>query len=553
MSDNLKSHFSEIIDKALNEGAIDKFNNSNSKLELLEELSIYYRELQFQNEELLETQENLNETKNELAEILNFLPIGFIIFDEDYEITYANALFAQIINTDTQSLIGSKLQSHIAPESQDDFYFHCQKFEKETARTQHIELKFKARFKTIRLRMDTTIRQKKDGKKCIATFIDLTKEISDRKTIEITKNELEDTINMLRESEKKFRMITESLNDGVLYINNEYKITYASPSYLKINKLNKESALLSKKQIYERVHPEDRDALFEKIFNAINNREESLQYSYRLKLENNEIAWREDNTRFVYNENNANFVGAYVITRDVTERVNAYNMLKEYQDELMKFSIHLQTIREDERNMLAREIHDDLGQILVALKIDIGLFAKSFQQTPIFDPVINAKFNDIIKLVDRTIKTARGIIADLRSDELELMSLFDAIASHVNAFEKRYDIKCSYKNSIEGYKFNQQQRLAVYRIVQEALNNIAKHAQAKSLEIVSFIENNMAVLIVKDNGNGFVVSAKQNEHSYGLISIKERARMINAMVEIKSEIGVGTQITLSIPLNETSI
>ncbi len=555
MSENLKSHFSEIIDKALNEGAIDRFDNTNSKIELLEELSIYYRELQFQNEELRETQEKLLETKNELSDILDFSPIGFVIFDINFTISYCNEMFAGYLCLKASEIVGNSLQHYIAPESQDDFYFYGRKLNiiNSAEKRQNIELKFLSKTKIIVLRMDTAVSNNKDARKFIATFIDLTKETENNETIKTTKNELENTVNRLKESEHKFRLITENLNDGILYVNNEYKITYASPSYIKLNSIHSNEIYLTKEQIYERVYADDRNELFEKIFIAINNREENLKYSYRIYLTNNEISWREDNTRFVYDNNKENFVGAYIITRDVTERVNAYNMLKEYQDELMKFSKHLQTIREDERNMLAREIHDDLGQILVALKIDIGLFAKNFQNSPSTDPSINTKFNEIIHLVDRTIKTARRIIADLRSDELEVMSLFDAISNHICSFEKRYNIKCKYSNSIDKLEFSDQQRLAIYRIVQEALNNIAKHAAASYVSIKSHIENNMAVLIIEDNGNGFNVSAKQNEHSYGLISIKERARMINAMVEIKSEIGVGTLISLTIPINESSI
>lgn len=537
------SNINERIMSALQRGGVKLSDTNSTNIELVEELNVYYRELQYQNDELRETQEKLLVAKNEMADLLEFSPVGYAIYNDDFNISYANREFAKIANIEEWPIKNHNLLNYIAPESQDDFYFYNRNFKSERKKNDSIVLEIKCAHNQRKVRIDTTVLSNSNERKYISTFIDLTNEFEKQKVLDEKQNELNISNIKLRESEEMFRLIAENISDGILFLDKTNTITYASPSYKKMNNLlNDIDVYLNKDEIYNRIHPDDRDIVFEKIFLAINNKAENLVYSYRIQNSQGGYGWREDHSRFVYDEH-LNYEGVYVITRDITERVEAFKKLETYQEEIMKYSLHIQTVREEERNMLAREIHDDLGQILVALKIDIGLLSKNFCND--IDKNFSTKFDEIIKLVDRTIKTTRRIIAELRSDELEVMSLTDAIANYAQAFEKRYNTKCEYYNSINDIHLNDQQKIAVYRIVQEALNNIAKHAHAKKVSIVSRFEDDKVVLKIKDDGIGFDVHAKQNSNSYGLIGIKERARMLNAEVVIKSEHGIGTEITVA--------
>lgn len=221
--------------------------------------------------------------------------------------------------------------------------------------------------------------------------------------------------------------------------------------------------------------------------------------------------------------------------------------LADSEKELKKFASHLQEIREEERMLLAREIHDDLGQSLVALKIDLGLLKRNCIEMGNAEntAVLSEQLERSLKLVDETIKTSRRIMSNLRPELLDMVGLPSAIRQLTIDFMQRYKIECVYLCEIDSLDIELSRALAAFRIVQEALNNIAKHAMATQV-IVSFINTENGYLIsISDNGNGFDIKASEKKESYGLIGMKERAVMLGAELKIKSANDVGTTIEIS--------
>ena len=237
------------------------------------------------------------------------------------------------------------------------------------------------------------------------------------------------------------------------------------------------------------------------------------------------------------------------IKEDVTERKRLDLALSHSEEQLRKFASHLQNVREEEKNALAREIHDDLGQILVALKIDTGLLKNEVvkSNTSIGSEDIIAKFDTIVTLIDKTIKTARRIMNGLRPELLEINGFAGAATSYLHEFEDRYHIICVFNSEISDSEMNSQQSLAFFRILQEALNNIAKHSKATLVKIHHRIDSNKLILEIIDNGVGFDKNISGRQDSYGMISMKERVVLLEGKLDIVSEIGKGTSVRVEIP------
>jgi len=223
--------------------------------------------------------------------------------------------------------------------------------------------------------------------------------------------------------------------------------------------------------------------------------------------------------------------------QDITEKKLSEIALYNSKHELRNFAAHLQSIREEEKTAVAREIHDDLGQILVALKIDLGLYKMRVIKG---DQSVTAeieKLNQITDLVDRTIKTTRRIMTGLRPEIIDSMGLINASKSYLLEFEERYNIRCQFSSSVP----------ELNRILQESLNNISKHAKATEVIIHLFINKNKLIIEIKDNGIGFDMNLKVKHDSYGMLGMKERVLILDGELIINGKLGEGTTVRVEIP------
>lgn len=248
-------------------------------------------------------------------------------------------------------------------------------------------------------------------------------------------------------------------------------------------------------------------------------------------------------------DNQGNIWASLVSFTDITERKNAEVTLKNSQEQLKQFAAHLQNVREDERTGLAREIHDDLGQILVALKIDMGLLknkvAKEFDGK--MNPDVITKFDNLVGLVDNTIKTTRRIMTGLRPEVLEMLGFIEAAKLYTKDFEERHKIKCVFESSITTLDIAPQQSVALFRILQEALTNVVRHAKATQVTVQVLIEGNRLIMEIVDNGIGFPKNHKVRNDSYGLIGMNERVFLLEGELFIEGKTGEGTIVRIEMP------
>jgi PAS domain S-box-containing protein len=232
---------------------------------------------------------------------------------------------------------------------------------------------------------------------------------------------------------------------------------------------------------------------------------------------------------------------------DISARKESEKKLIQLNEELHDVSSHLETIRENEQKRIAREVHDQLGQQLTGLKMDISWLKDKMEK--ISPPeVITEKLENMSQLVDEAVNTVRKVASDLRPPVLDDFGIVDALHWQSKEFTKRSGITVKFNSNLENSKIDQSVSIGLFRIYQEALINVARHAEAKNIHTSFELTQQKLLLIVSDDGKGFDV--KQGKKSLGLLGMKERAYMINGTVQIESMSGKGTKVIVSVLINE---
>jgi signal transduction histidine kinase len=219
--------------------------------------------------------------------------------------------------------------------------------------------------------------------------------------------------------------------------------------------------------------------------------------------------------------------------------------LKDKSEKLSHLANKVLTIKEEENSKIARELHDELGQLLTALKIELAWLAKKNSNN------IQLTENLVLMtdIVDDTIATVQKISSELRPRLLEELGLFPAMERYIKEFQKKTNIACSWIFPGNHVSMPMKQAISIYRIFQEAMVNISRHANAKSINVrVDISNNNIINLHVEDDGVGLPANWKIDSKSIGILSMSERAEMAGGHFKIISGKGSGTQIRASIPV-----
>jgi PAS domain S-box-containing protein len=239
------------------------------------------------------------------------------------------------------------------------------------------------------------------------------------------------------------------------------------------------------------------------------------------------------------------------LTNDVTEKFKAKELLQNSYEEIRQLASNLQSIREDERTNIAREIHDELGQQLTGLKMDIHWLSRKLTNA---DAEMNAKMKESIELINATITSVRKIATDLRPSILDDLGLVAALEWQGEEFEKRSGTKVKFINQAGDLALKPEVATGIFRIYQELLTNIARHANARAVTAsLQIDEENTLRFSIKDNGVGFNADTIGNKKTLGLLGIKERTLLMGGTYEIKTEPGKGSETIISIPLNLTTV
>ena len=233
-----------------------------------------------------------------------------------------------------------------------------------------------------------------------------------------------------------------------------------------------------------------------------------------------------------------------IILRDITERLQVQRQLQQSYTQLRELSAALQTIREEERTHISRELHDDLGQLLATLRMDLSLL----RQQPPGSPVTPGLLHSMDDLLLTAITSLRRIAANLRPRALDEGGLYFALEGLCQDFARRHAIGCRLDAVEDELVLDERYSTAIFRIVQEALTNIARHAQASNAWLRLRRDNGALRIAIEDDGRGISDSDMDKAASFGLIGMRERVWAIHGDIAIGSDGSSGTRIDIRMPL-----
>jgi two-component system sensor histidine kinase UhpB len=233
-------------------------------------------------------------------------------------------------------------------------------------------------------------------------------------------------------------------------------------------------------------------------------------------------------------------IGIVATGHDITERREA-----EEAQRVRQLAAHLQSAREGERKHAAREIHDELGQVLTGLKFEFSHLARRLVDV---EPDLREKTVLLERLIDSTIGSVRRIAAELRPHILDQLGLLEAVRWQAREFEKRTGIACSLDLTDDEIDWGQDRATAVFRILQESLTNVARHSGAAHVEVSIDRNDSQIVLEVRDDGRGIRDEELADAQSFGLMGMRERARMFGGVLTVKGVIDGGTTVRVRLPV-----
>ena len=343
----------------------------------------------------------------------------------------------------------------------------------------------------------------------------------------------------LHASEEKYRLFFENSLDGILLTNGKGEIYAANPAACEIFGMTEEEiCTLGRKGIL------DESDMNWAVFFEERNRNGKAKAELR--------HFRKDGSVFFAEVASVKFISANgeirtnTIIRDITERKRAEAEVQESYEQIRRLTAHLQNIREEERTHIAREIHDELGQQLTVMKMDISWMKKKINSGD--TAAVPPKMDELLEILDGTVASVRRISTELRPSLLDDIGLIATIEWQADLFSKRTGIPVKL-NIGKDLQIPGEHAIGLFRIFQESLTNIARHANAS--QIVIHLENNQKefILYIEDDGDGFDKKQSPHPKTLGILGMKERALMMRGEFMIESEPKNGTKVRVKVPLH----
>jgi PAS domain S-box-containing protein len=292
-----------------------------------------------------------------------------------------------------------------------------------------------------------------------------------------------------------------------------------------------------------RIHPEDLEKLDTVLQYAIATAK-GYQYQHRIIIKDGSVKYILGIGEVIVNTEGA-VVGLKGSGQDITDIIKAEEKLQQSYQQIKQLVAHLQDIREQERTNMAREIHDELGQQLTGLKMYISWLNKKCAPQ---EKEIKQKFTAANTLIEDTIKSVRKISMDLRPSILDDLGLLAAMEWQSTEFEKRSGISTEFINLTNNKDVPPEIKTGLFRIFQESLTNVARHADAKKIVSSLKFEINKLTLTITDDGKGFIYKNIDSKKTLGLLGMEERTKEMGGRYEIKSYPGIGTTVSVTVPV-----
>lgn len=240
------------------------------------------------------------------------------------------------------------------------------------------------------------------------------------------------------------------------------------------------------------------------------------------------------------------------LIEDISGRKRAELALRQSQEDLRKLAAHQETIREDERKRIAREVHDELGGLLTGIKAYVTVSA---HRSSVAGAPPDKLLSDAAALIDSAIETVRRIITDLRPSVLDQLGVWAALEWYVGQIAERtgLDCRCDIDDALHGMLIDSERSTMLFRIVQEALTNVVRHADATRVTVRAAYHEGCVIIDIEDNGKGIEAERLLERDSWGILGMHERSHRFGGLVRINGKAGQGTVVTLRLPLDSEAV
>lgn len=529
----------------------------------LHELQVHQIELEMQNQALFEFQQAMKDVEEGLVrytELYDFAPVGYFTLDRCGVLCEANLTGASLLGLVRARLIGHRLGMFVSPECLSIFDNFLETVFKGSAE-ESCELSLVTLGRPS-FRVRITANADASGRTCRAVVTDI-------------------TAHHEREEVERFAAaVLNTVGEGVIVTSLNKLIISVNPAFSAITGYAADQVVGKNLRLFFSgpQQPEFYRELWETLINTAswqgeiwNRHQDGTLYvswlSLRLvrddkgnhshyvgifsditkrKLAERMLREAHDELEVKVQERTAALVSANALLKtEIEERTRIEDALRRSETMLRELAIHQERIKEEERKRIAREIHDDLGQNLLTMRIDVSMLHARTADT---HPRLNAKVNDTLKHIDHTMKSLKAIINDLRPSVLDL-GLASAMEWHVQEFERRTGISCELEMFGDELELEDERTTVLFRILQEALVNVSRHAQASHIHMVLQRTASDISIKIADNGIGITLDGQEKSGSFGLMGMRERIHALGGELTIDGEPGSGTTIIVSIPLS----
>lgn len=368
---------------------------------------------------------------------------------------------------------------------------------------------------------------------------ELKRENAERKRIE----------DALRQSEDQLRLVIDTIPTMAWTLGPDGALEFLNKRWLDYTGLRVDQALA---QPTGTIHPDDLPRVMED-WRPRMEAGEAYEDEMRLRRADGAYRWFVVRTAPL-RDGSGSIVKWYGVSMDIDDRKRAEDQLKAGSEQLRALSASVQSAREQESTRIAREIHDELGGALTSLRWDLEEVGELLGQSsdPARRAALRKRIETMTTLTGATLETVKRLASELRPVALDELGLVEAIEWQALQFHSRTGIPVQFVCSLEQVALNNEQSTAVFRILQEALTNILRHAQATEVTITMKQGSGEFFLGVQDNGRGITESETSAAHSLGLLGMRERAHLIGATLDVAGNKGHGTIVAVRLPISEAS-
>lgn len=353
-------------------------------------------------------------------------------------------------------------------------------------------------------------------------------DISERKKVE----------KALQQSEEKYRTLVEQATDGIFIADQTGRFHIVNTAGLIMSGYSFKE--LRNMTIYDLVEPED---LKTNPFRFAEMRSvKGIRAERKMLCKDGSITDVEVNAKLLSDDRFLAFI------RDITDRKKAEEELKTSYRSIRKLTSYLQNIREEERTHIAREIHDELGQQLTVLKMDLSWLNKRIAHYA--DDMVTNRMNEVLNMLNETVNAVRRISSDLRPSLLDDLGLIAALEWQLSEFQKRSGIQTFFDADEIELNLSKEISTGLFRILQESLTNVVRHAQASEIRVYVKLHDQTLILQIEDNGAGFEIEKIKSKKTLGILGMQERTLMMGGQYSITSNKVGGTVVKVTVPLSD---